>query len=275
MKMTPRPKKIDQAMKRLERIAKSPVLAEVARIAMHKRLRQRDLAKLVGVKASNLIGHFKSSRPHDATIDDYARAVGMADGYRTAVSGAPLDTETIAFWTTRLVADLKLVELYLTPGTYDEVVKVMDASDDFAHRALRAYMLAEYRGFSDAGNAGLPDSWSPGVKAFASVIKQRVDLAKRRTVDPSGHSYLELLWRHSKHDSFTEADRDLIVDVASALLRARGVDLKPLEEQLEHAKREIPAILQYHRLRDLADTQLKQASPMRAKHANKKKGKKS
>src|SRR5271166_850830 len=107
MKMASRPKKPDQALKRLERSTKSPVLREVARIAQHKGLRQRDLAKMIGVKASNVIGHFKSSRPQPQTIADYSAAVGMSDGYCAAVSGEPLDSETLTSWTKRLVADLQ------------------------------------------------------------------------------------------------------------------------------------------------------------------------
>jgi transcriptional regulator with XRE-family HTH domain len=239
--------KADPAMMKRWKSASSPIMREIALMAIVKKVRQKDLAAKAGVSASNLIEHFKTKHPRDSTIAAYAAALGMTEQHLTLARGSWAMSETeLSHWGERIQADWDWAKYQLVPGTWDKLRAALYPLDNVSRRALDEYALAECRGVSIHGDAGLPNWWSPGIKALAYALRHRFDLSTQlRKAAPAG-GFLWGLWLELQHQVFDEADRDAVIKVVTAILRGRNVDVESMEDALEQKKGEFYAELRRH-----------------------------
>jgi hypothetical protein len=260
------------AIKKLmdERHTPSPIMREFALMAALKGMRQKDLAAKVRVTASNLIDHFKKQHPHESTITTYANALGMTEHHVAVARGSwAMSTSDVEQWAGRIQADLDMLQDELLPGTAEKLKAALAQRDKISDRALDEYVLAECRGVSIHGDAGLPSDWPPGIKALAVALRHRFDLTKQLCKQPSGGGLLTFLWLNLRHHLLEEADRDAIIGIVKAMLRGRGADVAPMEAELEREKREFYAILHRNEIVDRQKKSAKVVQPLRDRHPKK------
>jgi hypothetical protein len=144
---------------------------------------------------------------------------------------------------TDVAADFDLVQHHLVAGTREKLLAALAPNDLIARHALAQYVLGECRGVSIYSDAGLPEWWPPGIRALAHELRHRFDLSKQLHKQPSAGGFLWGLWLNLGHQAFDESDRDAVIKIVTAMLRARGVDVAPMEAELEREKSELYAML--------------------------------
>jgi hypothetical protein len=268
-------------IERLVTEAKSPIMREVALMANRRHLTQASLAKLYatatkqsGVTGANVTRHFESEHPRRDTVDVYARLVGMERDHVAIMLGEELSDDSIQYWRQRLRIDLSEHSDYFESGVQDAIQAVLNSPDQLAKESVRKYILAECRGYAEVGSVDLPASWSPGVRALAQALAPRVKVRGKTIKSVRDKGFLSMLWMNLQHNTFDDSDVDAILGIVKAMLRGRGVDVAPMESELEKEKHELVALKQLNRLAQLRKSELDSVSSASIKkRAKSKKGK--
>jgi hypothetical protein len=70
-----------------------------------------------------------------------------------------------------------------------------------------------------------------------------------------------MLWLNLQHKTFEDQDVEAIIGIVKAMLRGRGVDVSPMESDLEKEKHDLVALKRLNRLAQLRKSEAESLSP--------------
>jgi hypothetical protein len=229
--------------------APSPIMRELAQIAVARSFRQESLAKALAertglrVQGANVGRYFRSRTPHADTITAFASVLGVSPEHIRLARGEVLSPEESAHELgARIGPDIRsLLYPHVRDRTDLDALLVCD-NDARVQRAVSAYALEREREqhgikrMQQNGRVYLPGR----VVAFLEVLHPDLSLDDLVQRSPIVGALSSLFFAALGY--FSESECDAIVGVARALLVARGVDCAPLDRDLQDQKAHAEAV---------------------------------
>lgn len=239
----------DDGLKRLVENAPSFVMRELAGAATWRRLSLGQIATRISKKdatvdPSNVRRYFEAQHPRPTTIDALRRAIGVTERHAKLASGVTLSEREYR----QIDASLRLVlarrEAEFEDGAVPEALGALESLDADQQKAvLGNFELQQQR---ITGRMVVPlerEDFGPSdeLVAFATALRHYTsfDLLKRLRHQIAGENTLWSLWVNltsPAFGAFTERDAEALIHHASGLLRARGIDTRPMEEHLNRQR---------------------------------------
>jgi hypothetical protein len=205
----------------------------------------RRCSKQATIDSSNVRRYLESKCPRADTIEALRCAIGLTKTHVNLVryfqSGEMLSGREYRQMDSSLRLWLALNETRFEEGAVRRALAAFDGLDDERRRhLLGCFELQQQRTKARMIRLDERDDElypSAALEAFATALRDftSVDLLKQVRHRIAGEDTLWTLWHQlsgSSNGAFTEREAEAIVHVASGLLRARGIDTKPMEDQL-------------------------------------------
>jgi hypothetical protein len=231
--------------------APSPVMKEIARIALIKGLTCGEIAReynrrhrTKALLARNVSRHFDSEKPRPETLNFYAKLLGISDVYLRLLESCELPNRVTAEANARAYRELLLRMGEFTSGTREAFEQAFERLEETSRsRLAAAFRLAEYRDrfeLLDDRAARHPEfvsRFGQPLAAFAHELLPDMNLFKRvrKNVDHRLFQVWYDLGFLFAGDSAAEADH--VIAFTVGLLRARGVDTTRMEATLREMQR--------------------------------------
>ena len=219
----------DAGLEEASRTAPSPLMREVARVALARGETLGAIAKRlneefkVNLHASNVRRHLISARPQDEIVKRYAWLIGMKPDELRFVAGVGGSAALVASEIRQVRRGLALYAAQYEASAVAAALRFIDeaSAEDHReiasrHRSARASRL-QYRASHS--------------EELERALEHAIDLRSARRSLFAGESTLFELWLAAA-GRFEPQECDAIVALGVGLLRRRGVDTVPLEDHL-------------------------------------------
>jgi hypothetical protein len=234
--------------------APSPVMRELALIAMAARLTLGKLARRLNqrdgtaLKHINVTRHFEALQPREATIASYAAILGVPQSYMVFLQGDAVPPRDVDEALRRATGELQSqASQFRNDGALrarDLIVSAQQDDRTEALRLARVFALAQFRqefGIVDDRAAKHPSTAAiigQALTALADYLRPRLDLFAELDDDARDTRLAELQGMLARlFVGEARGDIDHVVSFAVRLLRSRGIDTSAMEETLRKMNR--------------------------------------
>jgi len=234
----------DQGLRRYAESAPTAVMRELAAAASWRGFTLGAIARRInksagGVDPSNVRRYFESKAPRSETIALLRDIIGLKARHVQLASGERLSDRDYRQTESALRTELAANEARFAEGAVDEALSAFERLDqELRFAVLGVYELQRQR--NDALMVGARTVDFPHLQ-FAEALRHYTgfDLLARLREPSANEEALWNLWitlAIPPTGAFTERESEMIVSHASALLRARGVDTRPMEERVQRER---------------------------------------
>jgi hypothetical protein len=215
--------------------AGSDVMAYIAAVALNRGKSQEWLARRLGVKAGNVIGHFNAIRPRESTVAEYAKLLKIPPEAISIKSGAGLSDEQLRYWWDRLMEKVDESDVEFEDGTGEELRQFLSGIAETKRREIvEAVALASLTGEMPPSVRWVDWPYQmmqhPELVCLSAFMPPKLNLRKRLRMKQPHEDTLYDLWKQLRPPAglLNEEQADVIVRMAGALLKAEGLDIAPM-----------------------------------------------
>lgn len=219
----------------------SEVMREIALVALAQGYRQETLAKGLGrAQPASVMRHFHSAKPHQSTIDSYAKLLNISEQHLRLVQEMPLTAQDEREASKLIDTELHHAEHELREGTVTEAKEVI-AKLSVPRRVTlaRQVLLENHRWDHGIMSGDVAKTESPLVsyvlRVIATILKPDFDLLSqlRQLKQPRETFLLDLYNLLTIKHNLSVGDAEWFLASARIYLRVHEINTAPMDTYLQ------------------------------------------